>query len=237
MKKFATSAIVADLDNLAELFQNAGTELGIPQRIAMDFAYRCDLLSDAIEKLAGEEEAEEEEAEEEEAEEKESSKKATLNELKTLINRLAGDEEAEEEEAEEEEAEEAELEKKAFRALQTLKKLAEEAEEEEAEEEEAEEEEAEEKESSKKARDLAKRQALATLLRIAEEEEAEEEEAEEEEAGKKASGEEKEIGQQDDQTIEKDSDEPYMDGFKEGWKEVKEKTGKSASKYRRRFSK
>ena len=235
MKKFATSAIVADLDNLAELFQNAGTELGIPQRIAMDFAYRCDLLSDAIEKLAGDEEAEEEEAEEaeeEEAQEEESSKKATLRELQTLINRLAGDEEAEEEEAEEEEAE---LEKKAFRALSALKKLAEEEEAEEAEE--AEEEEAEEEEaSSKKAREIAKRQALATLLRIAEEEEAEEEEAEEE-ADKKASGEEKELGQQDDQTIEKDQDEPYMDGFKEGWKEVKEKTGKSASKYRKRFSK
>ena len=109
MKKFATRAIVADLDNLAELFQNAGSELGIPSRIAMDFAYRCDLLSDTIEKLAGDEEAEEEEANEEEAEEKDSElEKKAYDALQTLA-RLAAEEEAEDEkEAEEEEAEEKE---------------------------------------------------------------------------------------------------------------------------------
>ena len=124
MKKFATRAIVADLDNLAELFQNAGSELGIPSRIAMDFAYRCDLLSDTIEKLAGDEEAEDDkEAEEEEAEEAELEKKA-YQALRTL-SRLAAEEEAEDEkeaeedkEAEEEKAEEKESSKKA-----TLKEL------------------------------------------------------------------------------------------------------------------
>ena len=225
MKKFATRAIVADLDNLAELFQNAGSELGVPTRIAMDFAYRCDLLSDAIEKLAGddeEEEKEEEEKEEEKEEETELEKKAFAA-LQTL-SRLAAEEEAEEEEAEEEEAEEAEEEEKESSKKATLKELSrlinrlagddEESEEESEEEKEEEKEEAKE-EAKKEARQITKRQALATLLRIAEEEE-------------------KELGQQDDQALETETDESYMKGFSEGSKDVAE-VAKAAATYRKRL--
>jgi len=45
--------VTADLDKLATLFQDQWEALGIPQKIAKDFAYRCDMLSDAIEKRAG----------------------------------------------------------------------------------------------------------------------------------------------------------------------------------------
>ena len=79
----------------------------------------------------------------------------------------------------------------------------------------AEEEEAEDKEAKKASRQSAKRQALATLLRIAEEEE-------------------KDIAQQDDQALETESDESYMKDFKEGHKEVKEKT--ASKTYRKRLS-
>ena len=41
--------ITATLDRIAQTFQKNHTALGIDQKIAMDFAYRCDLLSDAIE--------------------------------------------------------------------------------------------------------------------------------------------------------------------------------------------
>ena len=45
--------ITQDFDKLATLVQTEFASLGIPEKIAMDFAYRCDLLSDAIEKQAG----------------------------------------------------------------------------------------------------------------------------------------------------------------------------------------
>jgi hypothetical protein len=45
--------VTANLDNLATLFQTYGGSLGIPSRVAADFAYRCDLLSDAIERHVG----------------------------------------------------------------------------------------------------------------------------------------------------------------------------------------
>jgi len=55
--KKATAAgarrVTANLDNLANLFQNHAEALGVPKKVAMDFAFRCDLLSDAIEKTAG----------------------------------------------------------------------------------------------------------------------------------------------------------------------------------------
>lgn len=41
------------LDRVASLFQKEHATLGIPERIANDFAHRCDLLSDEIEKRAG----------------------------------------------------------------------------------------------------------------------------------------------------------------------------------------
>ena len=84
MKKISKKQVTASLDRMANLFQNYGKQLGIPSRVAFDFAYRCDLLSDALDKMAAEEgeEKEEEESSEEESEEKEekeSSKKAKLS--------------------------------------------------------------------------------------------------------------------------------------------------------------
>lgn len=42
--------VTATLDSMASLFQHHAGSLGIPQKVAMDFAYRCDLLSDNIDK-------------------------------------------------------------------------------------------------------------------------------------------------------------------------------------------
>ena len=44
--------VTTDLDKIANLFQNHATTLGVPDKIASDFAYRCDLLSDHVEKYA-----------------------------------------------------------------------------------------------------------------------------------------------------------------------------------------
>ncbi|OHD24544.1 MAG: hypothetical protein A2Y38_08805 [Spirochaetes bacterium GWB1_59_5] len=46
-------ALTANLDNLASVIQIKYAALGITERIAKDFAYRCDLLSDHIERTAG----------------------------------------------------------------------------------------------------------------------------------------------------------------------------------------
>jgi hypothetical protein len=60
--------ITSDLDKIASLFQHHANELGIPEKIATDFAYRCDLLADHIEKFAGEDDkSAEDEGEGEEA--------------------------------------------------------------------------------------------------------------------------------------------------------------------------
>ena len=45
--------VTTDLDRLATLFQSEAETLGITKKIAQDFAYRCDILSDHIEKKAG----------------------------------------------------------------------------------------------------------------------------------------------------------------------------------------
>ena len=45
--------ITADLDRLGNLFQTEWESLGVSQKVAMDFAYRCDLLSDDLEKRSG----------------------------------------------------------------------------------------------------------------------------------------------------------------------------------------
>jgi hypothetical protein len=42
-----------DLDRLATLFQSEAKTLGIPEKHANDFALRCDIMSDVIEKRAG----------------------------------------------------------------------------------------------------------------------------------------------------------------------------------------
>jgi DNA topoisomerase-1 len=52
-KKGALS-VTSALDRLANLFQAEAGTLGVPAKIACDFAYRCDLLSDHIEKQAAE---------------------------------------------------------------------------------------------------------------------------------------------------------------------------------------
>lgn len=52
LSKEAAQAITADLDKLAQLFEADHTALGVPVNVAKDFAYRCDLLSDFVEKQA-----------------------------------------------------------------------------------------------------------------------------------------------------------------------------------------
>ena len=44
--------IASTLDHIAEIFEKSASQLGIPQSVGTDFAYRCDLISDAIEKNA-----------------------------------------------------------------------------------------------------------------------------------------------------------------------------------------
>jgi len=44
--------IAKTLDGMAEFFEKSASQLGIPQSVGTDFAYRCDLLADAIEKKA-----------------------------------------------------------------------------------------------------------------------------------------------------------------------------------------
>ena len=53
LTKEAAKAITADLDRLAQLFESAHATLGVPSNVATDFAYRCDLLSDFVEKRGG----------------------------------------------------------------------------------------------------------------------------------------------------------------------------------------
>ena len=52
LSKEAAQAITADLDKLAQLFETDHAALGVPTNVAKDFAYRCDLLSDFVEKQA-----------------------------------------------------------------------------------------------------------------------------------------------------------------------------------------
>lgn len=49
----AAQKVTDDLDRIANLFQHKYESLGVPQKIALDFAYRCDLLSDEIGRVAG----------------------------------------------------------------------------------------------------------------------------------------------------------------------------------------
>lgn len=52
MTRRGAANVTTDLDKIANLFQNRAAALGVPEKIAHDFAYRCDLLSDHIEKYA-----------------------------------------------------------------------------------------------------------------------------------------------------------------------------------------
>ncbi len=53
MTKKGALAVTADLDKLANHFHSNWAAMGVPQKIAADFAYRCDLLSDQVDKFAG----------------------------------------------------------------------------------------------------------------------------------------------------------------------------------------
>jgi hypothetical protein len=53
MTKKGARSVTQTLDRVASLFQTEWVTLGVPERIASDFAYRCDLLSDRIERVAG----------------------------------------------------------------------------------------------------------------------------------------------------------------------------------------
>jgi DNA topoisomerase-1 len=53
MTKKGALQVVNTLDRIASLMQEGWETLGVPQRVANDMAYRCDLLSDHIEKTAG----------------------------------------------------------------------------------------------------------------------------------------------------------------------------------------
>ena len=95
------------LDQVATVVQENPSLLGVDSRIAADFAYRCDLLSDAIETRAvnnfPRQASEHEDEEEAEDEAPESKKKASVNARLARLRRLAaeadGEEEAEDEEA------------------------------------------------------------------------------------------------------------------------------------------
>jgi len=52
LTKKGAQAVTADLDRLANLFENDFAILGVEKRIAHDFSLRCDMLSDHLEKVA-----------------------------------------------------------------------------------------------------------------------------------------------------------------------------------------
>ena len=52
MTKKGARSVTQTLDRVASLFQQDWKSLGVPAKIAQDFAYRCDLLSDRVEKMA-----------------------------------------------------------------------------------------------------------------------------------------------------------------------------------------
>lgn len=51
--KKGARAVTASLDRMAELFQTEYATLGVSKKVADDFALRCDMLADHIEKHAG----------------------------------------------------------------------------------------------------------------------------------------------------------------------------------------
>lgn len=53
LTKFGALQVSHDLDRLASLYQEEAEALGVTPKIANDFAMRCDILSDHIEKRAG----------------------------------------------------------------------------------------------------------------------------------------------------------------------------------------
>jgi hypothetical protein len=53
LSKKSAREVTYTLDRVASLFQEEYRKLGIPEKVANDFAFRCDFLSDHIEKKAG----------------------------------------------------------------------------------------------------------------------------------------------------------------------------------------
>lgn len=53
MTKKGARSVTTALDHIASLFQNDFEVLGVPKHIANDFAFKCDLLSDRVERMAG----------------------------------------------------------------------------------------------------------------------------------------------------------------------------------------
>jgi hypothetical protein len=53
LTKESALKVTNQFDQMANLVQGKHESLGIPEKIAKDFAYRCDLLSDLVEKRAG----------------------------------------------------------------------------------------------------------------------------------------------------------------------------------------
>lgn len=53
MTKKGARSVTATLDRVAELFQKEWATMGVPEKIATDFALRCDMLSDHMERAAG----------------------------------------------------------------------------------------------------------------------------------------------------------------------------------------
>lgn len=216
ISKKAAKAITADLDRLAQLFEHNHKIIGVPAKVAVDFAYRCDLLSDYVEKNASLEredqfpdDAVKTESESDEAYVDEDLKEQTyLSELGKMVDgddlgnaaklanllaellKTAEDEEGEEEEAEDEEGEE-EASKKASDDEADEDEEAdddEEAGKKASDDEEAEDEEADDEEGGKKAKLVA---LAREILRVAgddeaDDEEADDEEGDDEEASKKA---------------------------------------------------
>lgn len=74
--------VTATLDRIASLFQENADVLGVDSRIALDFAHRCDLLSDAVETTAtiNYPRTAEEEVKEEEEDHSDGDKKAGMDE-------------------------------------------------------------------------------------------------------------------------------------------------------------
>jgi hypothetical protein len=192
ISKRAAKAITNDLDRLAQLFESAHAQLRIPEKVAKDFSYRCDLLSDYLEKAASDDEdavedvvdgnvtkvtepdepymadkVDQDELTElgDKVDSGDLGKGANLKALAAQLLRLADDDEADDDEADDDEGED-----------KTAKK---------GDDDEADDEEADDEETDKTAAKLAKH--LFRLLRAADDEEADDEEADDDDEGKEAS--------------------------------------------------
>ena len=203
--------VTSMLDRLASVIQENPAILGINRKIAQDFAYRCDLLSDAVEgravanfpRLAAEAD--------EDDEVEETPKTASLRVRLARLRRLAAEAEAADEDDEVEETPKT----ASLRVrLARLRRLAGDDEDEDEDEVEIEIEEA-----TKAAKKASLRLRLARLRRLAGEDEGEDEDEDDiPKAAKKATRRRaqfapSDIGEEDSGPLEQiDDDAPFMDG-------------------------